>query len=78
MDSSRLKGKESKVDLKLPGEEQSRKEIKTIGLTWGEAEMTALDNWLETESEGLMLRVELRARRREDNAFCSFFFTSFK
>ena len=49
------------------------KEIKAMGLTWGEAEMVALDrfgssrqNWLEAEIGGLMLRAELRAIRRED------------
>ena len=35
-------------------------------LTWDEAEMVTLEleNWFEAESEGLMLRAELRARRR--------------
>ena len=36
------KGKESKADQKPLGEEQS-KEIKAIGLAWGEHEMIALD-----------------------------------
>ena len=39
------------------------KEIKAMGLTWGEAEMAALDRiGSEAESGGFMLRAELRAR----------------
>ena len=62
-----LKGKESRGYLNPSGEEQSRKN-KAMGLTCFEAEMTNLDalktNWFDAESGGLMLRSELKARRR--------------
>ena len=41
-----------------------KKEIK--GLTWGEVEIAAGQNWFKAESGGLMLRAELRARRRKE------------
>ena len=35
-----------------------------MDLIWGYTEMATGQNWLETESGGIMLRSELRARRR--------------
>ena len=35
-----------------------------MDLIWGYTEMATVQNWLETESGGIMLRSELRARRR--------------
>ena len=37
------------ADLKPPGAERSQEEIKAMGLTWGETEMTVLDriDWIQ-------------------------------
>ena len=58
MDSPRQKKKQGR--LKATWRRTVEKEIKAMGLTWGEVEMAA---WIELVG-GLMLLSELRARTR--------------